>query len=317
MASAPSEGDYPQPAIQPELFAAASPCNTALPVGEVIEWFDFGQFVELFATDASGVSHPLVLTQDDAVLQATLRVKEANGGQPAREVDLSGGVPIDRAVAGDGFDAFKTLTAPETVVVEDVDDLVTTGRVATGGTTYEVMLRQPQIEALRDGERVVLRGRAKSGESKQHVWIQLSPKVSEVKVLSLDELLADQRVTVGEGTEGTELITLKLEPVEVAALLAGRTVVVRGASGSKARLVRLWQREGIEVGFAARPALTDYAIKDLAAFLSKPVIPGLDNLLFKVPLNAAVVQRLRTGISAQIDLGDGQLLTLRLEEARP
>lgn len=42
-------GDYPQPGVAPELYDTATPCNKPLPVGEVLEWFDFGQFAELFA----------------------------------------------------------------------------------------------------------------------------------------------------------------------------------------------------------------------------------------------------------------------------
>jgi hypothetical protein len=319
MTSAYDQGGYPTPVVKPELFPAESRCNTELPVGEVIEWFDFGQFVELFATDTSGTSHPLVITQDDAVLQASLRVRE-DGGAPMRPVDLAGGVPLSRAVAGDGADAFRTIGKPEEIVVDDVDDLVRTGSIVSNGSTYSLTLRGTQVEALRDGEQLVLRARAESAGVTRRVWVQLIPKVSEVKVLSvaeLDELLANPKVTVNKGAADEEAIILKLEPLEVAALLAGRTVVVRGSKDSMTRLVRLRQREDVEVGFAARPAVSDYAIKDLAGFLSNPVVPGADNLPFRVPLNASIVQQLRTGISAQIDLGGERLLTLRLEEARP
>jgi hypothetical protein len=309
--SVPAGGEYPQPAVAPELFPASAACNTALPVGEVIEWFDFGQFVELFATDTSGVSHALVLTEEDHIVQEMLRVSEKNGGQPTRAVDVAEGVPINRAVAGDGFDAFKTLVAPETVVVDDVDDLIARGSLKSGDSTYEMTLRRPQIEALRDGEPVVLRVRAESSGKKRRTWIQLTPKVIPVKVseAELDQLLADSRVTVND-----ETITLKLEPIEVAALLAARTVVVRGISGSKTRLVRLRQREDVEVGFATHPAASDYAIKDLVAFLTNPVVPGLDKLPFKVTLTADVVKSLREGASTPVDLGGGQVLTLRVEQ---
>ena len=90
MTSSPGESDYPSSTVKPELFSSTGGCNTALPVGEVVEWFDFGQFVELYATDESGTSHPLVVTQDDAVLQASLRIRNETG-MPTRTVDLAGG----------------------------------------------------------------------------------------------------------------------------------------------------------------------------------------------------------------------------------
>jgi hypothetical protein len=316
MSSIASNEDYPSPAVAPELFGGAGACDKNLPVGLVSEFFHFAQFVELYATDSSMVAHPLVVTHDDAVLQESLRIRE-DSGAPTRTVDLAGGVPLSHAAAGDGTNAFKTIGKPEEIFVQDVDELVRTGTIASGATTYSVTLRGRQIDDLRDGERQLLRARAETTEGTRRVWIQLTPTVAEVPVPNLNELLADPRVAVGKGTEGEETVTLKLEPVEVGALLTGRTVVVRGLSGSKTRLVRLRQREDVEVGFAAHPAVTDYAIKDLAGFLTNPVVPGIDHLSFKVPLTALVVQRLRGGTSAQISLGDGQLLTLRVEEARP
>jgi hypothetical protein len=301
--------DYPQTVVLPELFSPTAACNTALPVGEVVEWFDFGQFVELYATDESGTTHPLVITQDDAVLQASLRVRD-EAQTPARTVDVAGGIPLNRAVAGEGAEAFKTLGRPDEVVVDDVDDLVRTGTVASGGTTYTLVLRTTQIAALRDGETLLLRGRAQTSTTTRRVWVQLRPKVSDVRVTDLDQLLADRRVLVDGVT-----VALRLEPVETMALLAGRTVVVRGTVGTTTRLVRLQQNVAVDVGFAAAPSVTDYLIKDLAAFLADPVVPGEGNLPFKVALTAAAVHALRTGTSTDIPFGEKGKLTLRTTPA--
>jgi hypothetical protein len=309
------EGEYPQPAVDPELFPPSAACNTALPVGEVIEWFDFGQFIELYATDDSGESHPLVLTQDEAVLQASLRVRDENGATPERIVDLSGGVPISRAASGSGSDAFKPVAKPETLVVDDVDDLVARGSVTSNGATYEMTLQRPQIESLRDGEPVVLRVRMRSGRETRRVWVQLTPSVTNVPVADLDDVLARRTVAVTRDTT-TETIALKLEPLEIAALLSQRTVVVRGTTGSRTRLLRLGQQPGLKVGFASSPAVTDFAIKDLATFLSNPVVPGADNLPFEVPLTADIVKKLRAEGSSSVNLPSGTVLTLRLEARR-
>jgi hypothetical protein len=302
--------DYPQPLVTPELFETGKACDTELPVGKVIEWFDFGQFVELYTTDKSGVSYPLVLTQDDAVVRATLDTPES-GTASTRAVDLSGGVPINRIVTGDDFDPFKTLPPPEPIVVDDVDDVVARGTLASGGTTYSLTLPRAEIDRLRDGEPVVLRARASSGTTKWRTWLQLKPKVIPVPVTDLDALLASRAVSV-RVDETNETIALKLEATEIAALLARRTIVARGTIGTKTRLVRLQQQEGVKVGFAASPAVTEFVIDDLPAFLSKPIVPGTDNLPFEVPLTTDIVKSLRTTGSAQMNAG-GKVLTLRLK----
>jgi hypothetical protein len=305
--------DYPQPLVTPELFETDKACNTALPVGEVIEWFDFGQFVELYATDASGGSHPLVLTQDDAVAQATLHARE-NGATPTRAVDLSGGVPLNRVVTGDDFDPFKTLPPPEPIDIDDVDDLVARGTRTIGNTTYAFTLPKAKIDKLRDSEPVILRARASSGTTKWRTWLQLKPKVIDVPVTDLDAILAS-RALIAKVDDTNQTIELKLEPLEIAALLAGRTVVVRGTIGEQTRLVRLQQREGVKAGFAASPAVTEVVIEDLATFLAKPIVQGTDNLPFEVPLTTDVVKALRSTGSAQISAG-GKVLTLRLKGGR-
>jgi hypothetical protein len=317
MTSTPGDGDYPSPTVKPELFASTDGCNTALPVGEVVEWFDFGQFVELYATDESGTSHPLVVTQDDAILQASLRIRNETG-TPTRTVDLAGGVPLSRAVAGEGNEAFKAIGVPDQVTVEDVDELIRSGTISANGKTYSLTLHGAQIDGIRDGESQLLRARAQQDGSSGRVWLQLLPHVIDAPLLTpqaLDALLADPVIRVGPG-DGDQ-VRLLLEPAEVSAVLAGRTVVVRGTMAGRTRLVRLRQQDRLDVGYAPLPRDDYLSIRDLAGFLANPVVPGVDDLPFRVPLTAEAVQQLRTEASTQIALGNGRVLTLRVEGKQP
>jgi hypothetical protein len=317
MTSSPGDSDYPSPTVKPELFSSTGGCNTALPVGEVVEWFDFGQFVELYATDESGTSHPLVVTQDDAILQASLRIRSETG-TPTRTVDLAGGVPLSRAVAGEGNEAFKAIGVPDQVTVEDVDELIRSGTISGNSKIYSLTLHGAQIDGIRDGESQLLRARAQQDGTSGRVWLQLLPQVFDAPLVTpqaLDALLADPVVRVGTG-DGDQ-VRLLLEPAEVAALLAGRTVVVRGTMAGRTRLVRLRQQDRLDVGFAPLPRDDYLSIRDLAAFLADPVVPGVDDLPFRVPLTPEAVQQLRTEASTQIALGNGRVLTLRVEGKQP
>ena len=310
-----AESDYPSSAVKPELFSAVGDCNPPLPAGEVVEWFDFGQFVELFATDESGATHPLVVTQDDAILQASLRIRNATG-TPTRTVDLAGGVPLSRAVIGEGNEAFKAIGVPDEVVVDDVDELIRSGVLAGDGKNYSLTLHGSQIDAIRDGETQLLRARVEVGSSTSRVWLQLKPRVFDAPIVSpeaLDTLLANPVLTVSP--EIGE-VHLALEPTEVAALLAGRTVVVRGVAASRTTLVRLRQHDQVDVGYAAEPKDDFAVVTDLATFLATPVVPGVDDLPYRVQLTAQAVQQLRTTSNTQIPLPQGRVLTVRVE-AKP
>jgi hypothetical protein len=324
-------GDYPETTVKPELFMPKDGPGADLPVGEVVEWFDFGQFVELFATDDSGKSHPLVVTQDDAILQASLRIRDEMG-TPTRTVDLVGGVPLSRAVTGEGSEAFKAIGVPDQVAVDDVDELIRSGEIAANGKTYHLTLHGRQIDAIRDGESQLLRARAEQNGSSGRVWVQLLPKVLDAPILTaeaLNGLLADPVIAVG--TADGEKVRLAFEPSEVRALLASQTVVVRGTvgngngngqgngkgNGNGTRLVRLRQQELLDVGYAAAPKDDWYAFPDLSAFLASPTVPGVDGLPFRVPLTGAIVQELRTAGSAQVTLTGGRVLALRVEATQP
>ncbi|GGN46584.1 hypothetical protein FHR83_008522 [Actinoplanes campanulatus] len=298
---------YPDSPIDPELFASDS--NRPLPVGEVVEWFDFGQFVELYATDESGVTHPLVVTQDDAVLQASLRIREETGA-PTRTVDLAGGVPLSRAVSGDGTEAFQAIGVPDQIVVDDVDELIRSGMLTGEGTQYFLTLHGGQITAIRDGEPQLLRARRVRDGRSSRVWLRLLPKVIDAPLIAADAL--DGLLALPELDVDGLRIRLALEPAEVAALLAGRTVVVRGTAGERTRLVRLRQQARLDVGFAVAPRDDQVTVPDLAAFLANPVVPGAGDLPYRVPLTGQVVQSLRANGTAQLMLASGRVLTLRV-----
>jgi hypothetical protein len=313
MTNISDDADYPESTVKPELFMPKDGCVPDLPVGEVVEWFDFGQFVELFATDDSGKSHPLVVTQDDAILQASLRIRNEMG-RPTRTVDLVGGVPLSRAVTGEGSEAFKAIGVPDQVPVDDVDELIRSGEIAANGKLYYLTLHGGQIDAIRDGESQLLRARAEQNGSSGRVWVQLMPSVLDAPIVTaeaLNGLLADPVISIG-AADG-ERVRLSLEPGEVRALLGGQTVVVRGTVGNRTRLVRLRQQELLDVGFSAAPKEDWYAFADLPAFLASPMVPGIDGLPFQVPLTGAIVQQLRTTSSAQVTLAGGRVLTLRVE----
>jgi hypothetical protein len=315
MTDVSDNSDYPASTVKPELFMPKDGCVPDLPVGEVVEWFDFGQFVELFATDDSGTTHPLVVTQDDAILQASLRIRDESG-TPTRTVDLVGGVPLSRAVTGEGSEAFKAIGVPDQVAVDDVDQLIRSGAITANGKTYHLTLHSGQIDAIRDGVSQLLRARAEQNGSSGRVWVQLLPNVLDAPIVTADALnglLADPVISIG-AADG-EKVRLALEPGEVRALLSGLTVVVRGTVGSQTRLVRLRQQELLDVGYAAAPKEDWYAFQDLPAFLANPTIPGVDSLPFRVPLTGAIIQQLRTTGSAQVTLAGGRVLTLRLEAA--
>lgn len=300
------DAEYPKPTVDPELFGASTACTTTLPVGEVLEWFDFGQFVELYATDSSGMTHPLVVTQDDVVLQASLKVRE-DGGTPTRTVDLAGGVPLNRAAAGEGDEAFKAIGKPVEIPVADVDELVRTGRVVDENTTYRLNIRGEQATALRDGERILLRAHAQAGVATSRAWVLLVPKVHDVKITDLNTVLAERSVSLG-----AEKVGLRLEPTEVKALLAGMTVVVRGTSDEKTVLLKLRQFDSVEVGYAAEPAVTECTIGDLPAFLTDPTVPGMGGLPYKITLTSDAVKALRAQAPVQIAVAEGRKITLRM-----
>ena len=221
-------------------------------------------------------------------------------------------------MAGEGNDAFKAIGVPDQVIVEDVDELIRSGVIVGSGKTYSLTLHGAQVDAIRDGESQLLRARAEQNGSAGRVWLQLVPQVFDAPIVTpeaLDALLANPVVKVSAGN-GDE-VRLALEPAEVTALLAGRTVVVRGTMGGRTRLVRLRQQDRLDVGFAAQPRDDYFAVRDLAAFLADPVVPGVGDLPFRVPLTAQAVQQLRSGASTQIALAKGRVLTLRVEAKQP
>src|SRR6266481_7303487 len=101
---------FPTSSVEPNLFDENTKCNMAMPGGEVIEWFDFGQCVELIAVDASGVSHPVVLTNEKELARTAGAIGD-DVDLPTRAVDVLGGIPIE-ALADQSHGHGKTALEP-------------------------------------------------------------------------------------------------------------------------------------------------------------------------------------------------------------
>ncbi|WP_419998569.1 hypothetical protein [Streptomyces boninensis] len=287
---------YPETKVSPALFTEKAGCNTELPGGEVVEWFDFGQFVELLAVDEAGYSHPVVLANDEALARAAGEMKK-DDGIVLRTVDVAGGIPLaDLADAehGGGSQALGPLNTARELPVPDVDQVIREGRVVHAGATFLLTLTRDEAQALADGERIVRTARLTGmpgSAGVRDVTVRLVPVVFDVELKDLDDLLADRTVTLDNVGH-----TLALEAAEVAALLAGRSVVVRVTSEGKTRLVRLKQAGAAVAAPEAplRPKNAEAIIRDLPAFLANPEVEGDNGRPYRVPLTKEAVKELRS-----------------------
>src|SRR3954454_22163903 len=94
---AESNPEMPENPPKSELFGDGV-CNPALPVRDVIESFDFGQFVDLLAVDELGRSQPVILERSalTATAHAMRAVKVDRLEAPLRVVpaEMLGGIPL-------------------------------------------------------------------------------------------------------------------------------------------------------------------------------------------------------------------------------
>ncbi|MEU2289053.1 hypothetical protein ABZ614_45495 [Streptomyces sp. NPDC013178] len=298
---------YPETQVDPTLFTEKGSCNTELPGGEVVEWYDFGQFVELLAVDESGISHPVVLSNGEELARAAGEIRKGDP-IPLRVVDVAGGIPLTDLVdeaRGNGSQALQPIAAARKIPVLDVDQVIREGRITEGGATYVLTLSRGEAQALADGEQVVRTAKLADALGGHDVTVRLAPVVYDVPLDDVDALLADRTVILDHVPH-----TLALEPAEVTALLTGRTVVVRVTAGGKTTLVRLVQKGTAADGAPLRPAATDNVITDLAAFLADPVVGGDNGKPFRVPLSKKAVQDLRTAGSTTIALADNYVFSV-------
>jgi hypothetical protein len=145
---APDQGSYPQASVTPVLPNEDTACNSRLPGGEVVEWFDFGQFVELLAVDSAGVSHPVVLANKEEIARAAGQSGQ-DGDVPLRVVDVVGGIPLSDIAdmdRGSGAGALQPISVVREVVVADVDAVITDGQVTAAGVTYRVTLAREEAQ---------------------------------------------------------------------------------------------------------------------------------------------------------------------------
>ncbi|NGO76343.1 hypothetical protein G6045_11825 [Streptomyces sp. YC504] len=292
---------YPETTVDPTLFTAKGSCNTDLPGGEVVEWYDFGQFVELLAVDAAGISHPVVLANGEEIARASGEIGKGDA-IPLRVVDVAGGIPLTDLVdeaRGHGSGALRPLAAAREIPVLDVDQVIREGRVAQGGATYLLTLSRQEAQALADGEQIVRAAKLADALDGREVTVRLAPVVYDVPLHDVDALLADRTVILDKVS-----YTLALEPAEVTALLTARTVVVRVTAGDRTTLVRLVQTGAVSDSVPLRPGAADNVIDDLSAFLANPVVNGDNGKPFRVPLSKKAVHELRTVGSTTVTLAD-------------
>lgn len=302
---------YPQATVTPVLPSENSACNSQLPGGEVVEWFDFGQFVELLAVDAAGISHPVVLANREELARAAGRSGQGDE-VPLRVVDVAGGIPLSEIAdteRGSGEQALAPISAAREVVVADVDAVIADGQVVADASTYRLTLTQDEARRLGDGEQLTHSARLVLSGHTEDVTVRLVPIVYDAQVPDVEALLAERAVTV-QIDKASVRLDLALEPGEVTALLAGTSVIVRAGTAGRTRLVRLVQAGNTTPAGPARPERADNTITDLAAFLANPTVRGDDGRPFPLQLTGEQVHELRTSGTTSIPLADKSVVTV-------
>src|SRR4051794_14279349 len=304
----PAATTYPQSSVEPLLPNEKTACNSQLPGGEVVEWFDFGQFVELLAVDAAGKSHPVVLANHEELARAAGEIGQGDA-VPLRMVDIVGGIPLTEIAdedRGSGERALAPIAAAREIIVGDVDALIATGAITVGGITYKVTLTQDEARRLRDGEHITHAARASEGAVTRDVIVSPAPTGYDARVADVEALLAARTVEIVRDS-GQARVPLALERGEFTAMLAASTVIVRATAGEATVLVRLTQLPGAAERPPAHPARTENQIDDVAAFLANPVVDGDDGRPFPLQLTKEPVHELRTNGTGTIQLDDRQV----------
>ena len=157
--------DAPPSPPQPELFSDGV-CNRALPVREVIESFDFGQFVDLLTVDQVGQAQAVILEQ--SALTAAARSMTAQGlvagSPPTVPAQMLGGIPLIDVATG-ATAGLHPIPAPVPVEVADVDELVRRGRIQTAAGTVTPEFGQAEVNLLRRGHPVIAAARVEDGSN--------------------------------------------------------------------------------------------------------------------------------------------------------
>jgi hypothetical protein len=292
--------DTPTSTPQPELFNDGV-CNRALPVREVVESFDFGQFVDLLTVDQVGQNHAVILEQ--SALTATAKAMTAQSllePPPTVPAQRLGGIPLIDVATG-ATAGLQQLTTPIPVEVADVDELIRQGRIETAGGTVMPDLDQTEVTLLRAGHPIIAAARVQDDRNGDPAptLIRLSPKVVDIPVPDLDELLARGRVS-----HGGQPIGVRLTADEIRPLLSGQPVIGRIEADGRTQLVRLSPSAGVQNNTPAEaPASDQHAIHDLAGFLAHPVIPGIDGRPYHVELQPETIGQLRTEGFARVPAG--------------
>ncbi|MGH8609541.1 MAG: hypothetical protein ACREX9_19685, partial [Gammaproteobacteria bacterium] len=141
---------------EPELFASGT-CDARLPVREVIEAFDFGQFVDLVVVDDQGDRHHVVVDPPNALKNSGMRgMLLSAASNHLRSVDVLGGVLLLDVARGRIQEPFITGTLVDEVRLPSVDRFLAEREIELGGQNIKAPVATEEIRTLLAGKPVVL-----------------------------------------------------------------------------------------------------------------------------------------------------------------
>lgn len=187
--SAPLDSD-------PELFPNG-PCDTAMPVKETIESFDFGQFVDLVvvpdnSTDSNAISdkstdqgnhnyHNLIIHKiPDNVLKSLIKKRlDEKVDVKCSMADVLGGVPITDLLKGKVEDSIRPIQIKD-VRIPDIDNFLTTREIHYKDKSVKMDLDDEQVTDLLGGNSILVPPILQS----DNTFVRLVPETKDAKTLA-------------------------------------------------------------------------------------------------------------------------------------
>jgi hypothetical protein len=173
--------------IEPELFANG-PCDRTMPVKEIIESFDFGQFVDLVIVNDNvppfNKPIPITVSKISNKLfnsKLTKMLSENTSKTKIRPIDVLDGISIMDLVKGNSEDLLKPIIV-KNVHISDIDDFLVERKVDHEDKKVTVDLDTEQVADLLDGNHVVISPISK----KDNTFMRLIPERSDVKTFATD-----------------------------------------------------------------------------------------------------------------------------------
>ena len=133
---------------------------------------------------------------------------------------------------------------------------------------------------------------------------QSTIQLQRVEIDDLDRLLVHR--SIGKGKDKA---VVSLDPDKVRRLLAG--VPVETLARREQRDIRVLLVPA-STSTATKPAVRQFAVADLAAFILRPEVPGVGGASYPVVLDATTIKQLRTDGVARVGTGETQV-TLTIE----